>query len=829
MRRTSDGDHAPTRHRVLRAMAALWGGILRHPILIIAMAPLAAVVLAAAYVLAIIPQTPDVADMRKVREQQPSTVLSSDGKTLATLRRANREWVPLSAISPSVVEALLATEDQRFYDHHGLDVRRTLGAAWATFRGRLQGGSTITQQLARNMYPEEIGRAPTLERKVKEAITAVKIEKAYSKEEILETYLNTVPFLYNAFGIEMAARTYFDRSARELDVLQSATLVGMLKGTTYYNPVLNPQRARDRRNTVLAQLARVGRLDKEQLATLRKAPLRLDFEQQQEDLGPAPHFVAQVRRWLIEWADRNGYDVYADGLVVRTTLDMRAQDIAARAVAAQAERLQKTVDATWSGKRGWAAQRALVDTFIRESAAFQAEKAKGAAEGEAIARLRADTAFMDKLREDKTRLQAGFVAIEPGTGYVRAWVGSRDFAVDQFDHVGQARRQPGSTFKPFVYGAAFLQGSRPTDVLFDEVMDFQVGQGEVWRPTDITDATGEATTLRDALALSKNTITAQVTQRVGPANIAQLARAMGVRDSKLNPVMSLGLGTSPVTLREMVSAYGTIANGGRYVPPMVIARVEDRRGRVLQAFEPAAPDPVLPLAPDLVLLDAMRGVIDRGTGTAIRTRYGLQGDLAGKTGTTQDNTDGWFVLMHPQLVAGSWVGFNDSRLTMQDPWGQGARSALPMVGEFYRDAFKARLLDAKARFARPTDPEVAQEINAWWGNTGLVEPTAPLPELAALPALTSPTVVEAVVLPPPASEMWPPGTPESSWRVQRGVVVAPPPSAAPPLAVVVTPASRPPERAVVAGQASGAGPAPAAAQVPVPPRSNPNGSQEMGW
>jgi penicillin-binding protein 1A len=824
MRSTPDGDHPTAGERARRVAVAAWHGVRAHPVLLLSLLPIAALVLAVAYVLALVPQTPDVSDMRKVREQRASVVLSADGQTLAVLRRANREWVPLASISPSVVQALLATEDQRFYEHHGLDVRRTIGAAWATLRGRLQGGSTITQQLARNLYPEDIGRAPTVERKVKEAITAVKIEKAYSKDEILETYLNTVPFLYNAYGIEAAARTYYGRSARELDVLQSATLVGMLKGTTYYNPVLNPERARARRNTVLGQLARNGRLDAEQLASLRQSPLHLDFEQQQEDLGPAPHFVAQVRRWLLEWADRNGYDVYSDGLVVRTTLDMRAQQMATRAVQAQSERLQKHVDAMWSGKRGWAAQRALVDTFIRESEAFRAARAKGEGEAEALARLRADAEFMHALREDKTRIQAGFVAIEPGTGFVRAWVGSRDFALDQFDHVAQARRQPGSTFKPFVYATAFLQGSRPGDVLFDEVTEYQVGPGEVWRPTDIGEPTGQPMTLRDALALSKNTITAQVTQQVGPANVADVARAMGVRDSRLAPVMSLGLGTSPVTLREIVSAYGTIANSGRYVPPMFIARVEDKKGRLLQAFDPAAAEPVLPTAPNAVLLDAMRGVIDRGTATAIRTRYGLQGDLAGKTGTTQDNTDGWFVLMQPQLIAGSWVGFNDSRLTMQDAWGQGARSALPMVAEFYRDAFKAKLLDAKAKFPRLTDPEIAAEIAAWWGT---VTPQEPLQEVAALPELSSSTVVEPVIVSPPtSSEFWAPGTPDPGWRAPRALVAPSGREAAPPVAAIVVPpaaVARPAERALVR-EASGAGPAPQPAV-----QFDPNRTREIGW
>jgi penicillin-binding protein 1A len=296
------------------------------------------------YVLVLIPFTPSIADLRKAKMEDPSKVLSADGVVLAEFKRINRQWVPLDRISPSAVEALIATEDHRFYDHRGIDLRRTAKAALNTLRGRREGGSTITQQLARNMYPQEIGRSPTLTRKAKEAITALKIEAIYSKEEILETYLNTVPFLYNAFGIEMAARTYFDKSAGQLDVLESATLIGMLKGTSYYNPVLNPDRARERRNTVLAQMVKHGKLEPARAQQLAARPLRLDFERQTEPLGSAPHVAQQVRKWLIAWADREDYDIYADGLVVRTTLDSRLQKAANQAVARQMRQLQDIVD-----------------------------------------------------------------------------------------------------------------------------------------------------------------------------------------------------------------------------------------------------------------------------------------------------------------------------------------------------------------------------------------------------------------------------------------------------------------------------------------------------
>ncbi|RZJ26738.1 MAG: penicillin-binding protein [Haliea sp.] len=677
------------RHPTLRGMA--WG---------LAAVPVALVI----YVLALIPFTPSIADLRKAKAAKPSVVLSADGQELTVFKRANRDWVKLADISPHVVNALISTEDGRFYQHHGMDLRRTLSAAMNTVQGKVQGGSTITQQLARNLYPEEIGRSRTMTRKIKEAITSMKIEAVYSKDEILETYLNTVPFLYNAYGIEMAARTYFDKTADTLDVLESATLIGMLKGTSYYNPVMNPERALQRRNTVLGRMVRHQKLPAEQLAALKQQPLKVDFERQEPELGPAPHFTQQLRRWLIEWADRNSYNIYADGLVLRTTIDSRLQAMANEAVVRQADKLQALSDADWAQKSGWiarGAKRELMTAFVRDSAGYKAAVAAGQTDAQAFASVVADTAMVQQLREDKTRVQAGFMALNPSNGHVLAWVGSRDFATDQFDHVAQARRQPGSTFKPFVYGAAFENGSRPYDGFMDQPVDIAMGDGTFWRPSDGGGPSGLPMTLREGLIHSKNTITAQVMQIVGPARVAGLARSMGVRQSKLDEVMSLALGTSPVTLKEMVASYGTLANDGRYVEPMVVTRVEDRNGRVLADFSPAVAEAAMSTAAANMLLDVMRGVVDQGTGAGIRSRYGIRADVAGKTGTTQDNTDGWFILMHPQLVAGAWVGFNDNRVTMGERWGQGAQSALPMVGEFFQQALKAKVIDARAKFSAP--------------------------------------------------------------------------------------------------------------------------------
>jgi penicillin-binding protein 1A len=597
-----------------RGARRAWGAVRRHPWRTAASVPLVLLL----YVGVLYLFTPSIGDIRKSKQEQPTVVLSADGKELAVFKRANRDWVKLADVSPRVVDALLATEDHRFHDHMGIDFVRTLRAAGNTLAGDRQGGSTLTQQLARNLYPEEIGRAPTVTRKVKEAITALKIEAVYSKEEILETYLNSVSFLYNAWGIEMASRTYFDKRARDLDDLEAATLVGMLKGTSYYNPVLNPDRALQRRNTVLAQLVKHGKLPQARYDKLKEQPLKLDFERQPEVLGPAPHLAEHLKRWLLEWADKHDYNIYADGLVVHTTIDSRLQEFANKAVQEQADRLQAVADVEWSrsgvasygtepaayvAARGkapafdyfWNTRKDLVKVFVRESAEFRELRAEGKDEAQALEQLMDDKAFMAQLRKSKTTLQAGFLALDPTNGHVKAWVGSRDYEGDKFDHVQQARRQPGSTFKPFVYGAAFEQGIQPNETLMDAPVSIQIDRNKFWKPSDVGGGpTNAPMTLREGLARSKNTITAQLMMRVGPSRVASLARAMGVRQSKLEEVPSLALGTSPVTLKEMVTAFGSIANGGNYIEPVVVTRVDDRSGRTLENFESRAPETAAP-------------------------------------------------------------------------------------------------------------------------------------------------------------------------------------------------------------------------------------------
>jgi penicillin-binding protein 1A len=729
------------------------------------------------YVLLLIPFTPGIGDIRKAKVEQPAVVFSADGKLLATFKPSNREWVKLSDISPHVIDALISTEDHRFYEHHGIDWKRTASAALHTFSGDRQGGSTITQQLARNLYPDEIGRAPTLTRKLKEAITAFKIEAVYTKSEILETYLNTVPFLYNAYGIEMAARTYFDKSAHDLTVLESATLIGMLKGNSYYNPVINPERALQRRNIVLAQMVKYQRLAPAAYQSLQRRPLSVDFERQTEPPGPAPHFAQQLRKWLIAWADAHDYNIYSDGLVVRTTLDSRLQTMATQALIWQGNQLQSIANSVWGTRNACAAHKDVFNAFVRETPDYRAAKQTGLTDDAALKQVESDRHLMQTLCDDKTRVQSAFVAIDPRNGEIKAWVGSRDFSDDPYDHVQQARRQPGSTFKPFVYGAAFEGGAKPDDTFVDQPVEITLAGGEIWKPTDDTPPSGRPVTLRDALAYSKNRITAQLMEEVGPAKVARLAYAMGVRDSRLDPVPSLALGTSPVTLKEMVSAYGTIADRGAYIAPMFVTRIEDRTGNVLAQFQPARAEQTLPPVAAQTLLDVMRDVVDKGTGSAIRTRFGIRGDVAGKTGTTQDDADGWFILMHPQLVAGAWVGFNDSRVTLRsDYWGQGAHSALPIVGDFFQRALRSRLIDSHAKFAEEKETgmfdSLRTTLDAWWGRLfGAQNKPAPQKEKDARRA---PRRTAATPAPAPAASSAEPRDVEPPQIVAPGGASVPP-------------------------------------------------------
>ncbi len=738
----------------------------------------------ALYLSVLVWTTPQIDALRRAQNLRPSVILSSDGEVIGRFATVYQAPVSLNDVPRDLIDALISTEDHRFREHHGIDPTRIVGSAWGILHGRFQGGSTITQQLARNLFPQEIGNEVSINRKLREAITALRLERTSTKDEILESYLNSAPFLYNVRGIEMAARTYFDKPAAQLDTVQCATLVGMLKGTQRYNPVRNPERARERRNVVMAQMVKHGKLKPARYEQLRAQPLQLSFKRPEDgDIGQARHFVAHVREQLVEWADAHDVDLDTDGLVIRTTLDSRLQRIAQDAVVQQVALLQRIAGEEWSDARPrtarirpaalssslstkgdatapfayfWKQRAEMLRDMARDTPQFRTAKQAGQTDAQALDTVLADADTMAKLRADKTRLSAGFIAIDPTSGAVRAWVGSPDFAREQFDHVAQAKRQPGSTFKPFVYGAALQRGMSTERQYLDGAIDIALADGGVWQPTDGGGPSGEMMTMREGLVQSKNTITAQVMREVGAEAVASFAQAAGVRDSKLDMVPSLALGTSQVTLLEMGNAYATLASLGERRAPLLIAQIADRNGKVLDTFE-SQPERVLDQVVVEKLVDVMRGVVQTGTGAAIRGEWGVRGDLAGKTGTTQNNTDGWFMLISPKLVAGAWVGFNDPRVVIRSNyWGQGGHNALRLVGAFMQQGQKARLIDAKASF-----PQVVRDA-----------PEAPAeaasaPDAPAAVDAAAATIAGLLGLPPPALRVAPTPAEAAAEKQQR--------------------------------------------------------------
>lgn len=682
-------------------------------------------------------ELPSLHQLENPELQLATVVYTADGREMARFRRQNRTWVSYDEISPHAFRALVSIEDRRFFEHWGVDLFRTLTVPYHLLRGEPQGASTITQQLARNLYQQQIGYEVSLKRKLKEMITAVQIERNYTKREILEMYLNTVTFGHNSYGIESAAYTYFGTNAAELDLLQSATLVGILRATTYYNPVNHPERAQRRRNLVLAQMVDQGYLSRGRYERIRERPVDLDFHSASSNARMAPYFTEQVRQQLNEWAEESGHDIYTGGLVVHTTLDSRLQAIADSVADTTGSALQNVVDAEWAEadatppeaydmfadaytnywdehpdqepfQHFWQSNPNLLPQFVRQTERYRNLVGRGVAENEAVNQLLQNQTFVDSLKRGKTTLQLGFVAIDPNNGHVKAWVGGRDFDSEKYDHVALARRQPGSTFKPFVYTAAVDNGYSPYYRLPDDTITFVDPHTEKeWKPMNFSGTvTGDRTTLRNALVQSKNTVTARLVQQIGPERVVTYARRMGIR-SPLNTVPSIALGTSNVTLLELTSAYATLANRGLHSEPQLITRIEDRYGNVIAQFAPER-DVALSEQTTYTMIDMLRGAIaPDGTGFRIRSQYGIDHDVVGKTGTTQNSADGWFMLAHPELVAGAWTGFNDQNVTFRTQWwGQGAHNALHLVGGFFRAAInspRVRLPDVA--FLPPDDYE----------------------------------------------------------------------------------------------------------------------------
>ena len=649
-----------------------------------------------------------------------SEIISADQQIIGTYYVENRSNVEYSDLSPYLVQALIATEDSRFYNHSGIDLRSLGRVLWKTI---LQGdrsaggGSTISQQLAKNLFPrKDLSTLGLAIRKFKEWVIAVKLERNYSKSEILAMYFNTVDFGNNAYGIKTAAQTYFGKSPAELEIDEAAILVGMLKATTYYNPVRNPENAKQRRNVVLGQMLKNGYIDQARYDEVCAKPIDMThFVRQNHDEGIATHFREYLRQWMNEWckthtkADGSNYDLYRDGLKIYTTLNTRMQKHAEDAVAEWiGGTLQKDFQNEVRGKNAPFSDisQAEVDKFMeqamRNSDRYRAMKNAGASEKEILEAFHKkvkmkvfcweggekDTVMTpwDSLWYHKWFLHCGMMSIEPQTGYVRAYVGDINYKYFKYDNVSQGRRQVGSTFKPFVYTLAMQDGGfLPCTQVPNVPVCIPLPDGTEWCPSNSSRAKeGEMVSLRWALANSINWVTAYLMKQFPPEAVIALTRRMGVT-APMEPVPSICLGSMDISVKEMTSAMATYANQGIHIEPVFVTRIEDKNGVILDEFTPQQEE-AMSARIAYLMLDLMKGVVDEGSGRRVRWKYGLKMPVAGKTGTTQNHSDAWFMGITPTLATGVWVGgelrsihFRSMRL------GQGANAALPVWAIYMRN------------------------------------------------------------------------------------------------------------------------------------------------
>ncbi|WP_245706026.1 penicillin-binding protein 1A [Catalinimonas alkaloidigena] len=667
---------------------------------------------------------PGMAKLENPKIAVPSYVFTSDGQLLGKYFRENRSPVEFSDLPPHLIEALLATEDIRYREHSGIDPEALGSVVYYSLKGKNRGGSTITQQLTKNLYrtrgEEEQGYLSsvsglgTLIYKLKEWILSVKIERAYTKEEILTMYLNTVAFGSEAYGVKTAAKTYFSKSLDSLTVEEAATLVGLLKATTTYNPLIHPDRSRERRNVVLAQMAKYGYLSAAEADSLQALPLVVEPTLERVADGPSGYYRHALQQNLEAWCEENGYDLYTDGLMIYTTLDSRVQAHAEAAVKKRMSQLQGVFNEHWRGQNPWIdGRKREIPNFI-EQAAQRTKTYKYLAEslkGDSVAIWRAmnephpmriftwngevDTTLstLDSLRYYKKLLHTGFMAMDPYNGHIKAWVGGIDYGHFQYDHVQQAKRQPGSTFKPFVYAAALEEGYSPCDRFVDQpvtVRYLENGEKKAWSPRNADWVfSGRSMSLRWAMAKSVNSITAQLTEKIGWDTVADYARRMGI-DSPLEEVPSIGLGSSDVSVYEMVGAYGTFVNGGVWTQPILLARIEDRHGNLIHEF--VAPRRRAISEETAYLMTYMlRGTLEEPEGTAqglwaYDVHRGNQ--IGGKTGTSSNYSDGWFISVTKDLIAGTWVGAEDRSVHFRtSSLGEGGKTALPLVGEFLEQVY----------------------------------------------------------------------------------------------------------------------------------------------
>lgn len=683
-------------------------------------------------------------------------ILSADGETLGKYYlNDNRTPVSYKELPKHLVEALVATEDERFYDHSGIDARSTLRAFY--YMGKNGGGSTISQQLAKLLFTENASKDiwERITQKIKEWVIATRLEKNYTKEEIIAMYFNIYDFGHYGDGIRSASRIYFGKEPKELDIQESAVLVGMFKNSSLYNPIRNPEGVTNRRNVVFGQMYKNGYITKEEKDTLQKLPLEINFTPESHKEGSATYFREYLRSWLKDWIDENPkeddtkYNMYLDGLTVYTTIDSRMQKYAEEAVSDHMKRLQAEFFVQNTKKRNPTApfldiERADVQR-IYERAAKQSERwrhmkfdlkkeekeIRASFDKKAAMKIfswerEIDTIMtpMDSIKYYKHFLRTGMMSMEPQTGHVKVWVGGINYKHFQYDQVRQGARQAGSTFKPFVYATAIDQlHLSPCDSLPDVLHCIEAhkyGNEEPWCPKNSDGKySAEMMTLKHALANSVNSITARLMDQVGPETVAGLVKKLGV-NAEIPPVPSIALGTPDITVYEMVGAYGTFVNQGVYVKPVTVTRIEDKNGTILYEYVPETKD-VMSQEVAYTTVKLMEGVTHGGSGTRLRHTFAVNkpeykevitgypykftNPIAGKTGTTQNQSDGWFMGMVPNLVTGVWVGGEERATHFKSiTYGQGASMALPIWALYMKKCYENEELGiSKAEFVEPDD------------------------------------------------------------------------------------------------------------------------------
>lgn len=654
--------------------------------------------------LGLLGRMPSQKELKAHQNSVASEVYSSDSVLLGRYFIQDRTNVEYKDISPEVVKALVATEDARFYEHKGIDSRslaRVIIKSILLQEESSGGGSTISQQLAKNLYPRQnywIFTTPV--NKLQEMIIARRIETIYNKDEVLELYLNTVPLGGNLFGIERAALRFFDKHAKTLKTEEAAVLIGMLKATTTYNPRLNPEKSKLRRNVVLNQMVKYNKLDPQKAEVLKKKPLTLRYNYKSHSEGLAPYFREHLRLELVKWCatfeKENGdpVNLYTDGLKIYTTINSEMQKHAEKAVRRRMSLLQKEFETHWKGQSPWGKDGSILKNAMVKSTRYKKLKNAGASEEEIEEVFQQPVAMevfnwkgstkrtmspMDSLRYYQKFLNTGLISIEPKTGYVKAWVGGINHEVFKYDHV-LSKRQVGSTFKPIVYAAALEKGIEPCTYFENKLISYP--EYKNWTPQNAGGQYGGKYSMKGALAHSINTVSTQILMQTGIKPTIELARKMGIA-AKLPEVPSISLGVANISLFEMVSAYTTFANEGYHVKPIYITKILDRKGKVLRQEDPEFGKKAMAIQNAQIMLNLMQGVIEEGSGARLRSQFGLQIDIAGKTGTTQDQADGWFIGITPELVTGVWVGAENPKVRFRTlALGQGANTALPIWGEY---------------------------------------------------------------------------------------------------------------------------------------------------